>query len=91
MTDLLTILQQRGSRYGSFADNARISQRLEAVCVSEPGWERLSDVQREAIKLIFMKLSRALSGDPTYPDNFHDVAGFAQLVVNDLTTRQKAP
>lgn len=79
------ILDERGSRYGSFKDNARISQRFCNVLDDE--YNRriqrkeslLEDHQLEAIEMIFHKIARILSGDPSYADNWDDIAGYAQL------------
>ena len=34
--------------------------------------------------MIFHKLARIANGDPTYIDSWTDIAGYAQLVVDDL-------
>ncbi len=79
------ILDERGSRYGSFADNARISQELSALMVRElyRRNERkqlpLQYFQREALEMIFHKIARILSGDADYADNWIDIAGYAEL------------
>ena len=38
----------------------------------------------EALDLICNKLGRIANGDPTYDDSWRDIAGYAQLVVNEL-------
>lgn len=80
------ILKERGSRYGSFADNSRVSQALSGVLADElqrrtqRGQCFLECYQREAIEMIFHKIARIVSGDdPSYADNWDDIAGYAQL------------
>jgi hypothetical protein len=34
--------------------------------------------------MVFHKLARAANGDTLYADNYRDVAGFAQLIVENL-------
>lgn len=83
MADAQTVeqtLAERGSRYGDFADNARISQQLMAVLEAEPGFANWRDIHKEGAKFIFQKLSRAVNGDPEYRDNWHDIGGYAKLV-----------
>jgi hypothetical protein len=80
-------LNERGKRYGEFRDHARITQRLKAECAAQPKWERLTHSQREALEMICHKIGRILNGDPNYDDSWRDIAGYAQLVVNELNKR----
>lgn len=77
-------LAERGSRYGDFLDNAELSQELEDFCRSKEGYDRLDPLHREALKFIFQKVSRIVNGDPNYPDNWHDIQGYAKLVEDRL-------
>jgi len=74
------LLEERGERYGRFVDNARVAQAIRRVILhdSQP------DVVREALTQIAGKLSRIACGDPYYPDNWKDIAGYATLVVDWL-------
>ncbi len=80
------ILDERGSRYGSFADNARISQGLCNFLTTElharvvdRNQSYLKPHQVEALQMIFHKIARILSGNPDYADNWIDIAGYAEL------------
>lgn len=85
-------LQERGNRYGDFAIHARISQRIQVAMrhTYEPGWDGLSDMQRQALTVIADKIARILSGDPNYGDNWHDIQGYARLVEDRLPAEGKA-
>lgn len=82
---LEAILSERGSRYGRFQDNSRISQSLknywrdELVKRIERGQEPLAAHHLEALDMIATKICRIFAGDPNYPDNWDDIAGYAQL------------
>jgi len=82
--ELGDILKERGNRYGEFKDNAEIAQALKNCVRLYPGWDKLADDQKECFDMIFAKMSRVLTGDPDYADNFSDIAGYAQLIVNRL-------
>lgn len=82
--DVDNTVTQRGERYGLFADGAVIMQNLKAVMRATPGWERLTTSQREALEMIQHKIGRVLNGDPTYDDNWRDIAGYATLILNEL-------
>lgn len=78
------ILNERGSRYGSFVTHAYITQRIKAVMSDTPNWIALSDDMIEALEMIAHKIGRILNGDPAYPDSWVDIAGYAQLVADRL-------
>lgn len=88
MTDSIhDTLAQRGSRYGDFADNARIGDKLLEVMMGDlpdvsTNWGCLDPTKRQGLMLIAQKLARALSpsGDPEYKDNWHDIQGYAKLI-----------
>lgn len=73
-------LKERGERYGTFLDNALLAQELKAVMHSAPNWHGLMADQKEGLEIIASKIARALTGDPSYADNFHDIAGYAALI-----------
>ena len=77
-------LDQRGARYGKFSGHAVISQRLKDDMHCTAGWKRLSDSQAEALDMIAHKIARILNGDPNYADSWHDIAGYATLIDNQL-------
>ncbi len=79
-----TTLAEREARYGSFTGHAALSQNLTKVMHAAPKWGDLSDTQKEALEMIAHKIARILNGDPGYGDNWHDVAGYATLVENEL-------
>jgi len=69
-------LKERGNRYGSFNDNAVMTQEFMAVI---DGHE-LTPAHRECLHMIFHKISRMVVGDQMYADNAHDIAGYATLL-----------
>lgn len=77
-------LAERGTRYGTFMDNATIAQYLKGVMVEANGWNRMQADQREALEVICRKISRIVTGDPNYFDNWHDIQGYAKLVEDRL-------
>lgn len=83
------ILNERGTRYGNFEDNAIITQSLKAVMNTSPNSEYLTSDQREALEMIFHKIGRILNGDPNYVDSWVDIAGYATLVADRLETPEE--
>tara|TARA_R110002049_G_scaffold101556_10_gene246496 strand:- start:4620 stop:5270 length:651 start_codon:yes stop_codon:yes gene_type:complete len=77
-------INERGERYGKFNEGADIMQDLKNVMRLAPGWKRCTPSQREALEMIQHKIGRVLNGDPTYDDNWRDICGYSQLVLDEL-------
>ena len=82
MSDIESTLAERGARYGEFHTHAEISQSLKKIVLAER--KLLEPYQREALEMICHKLARIVNGDPNYADSWLDIAGYAQLVVQEL-------
>jgi hypothetical protein len=85
--DLDKTLEERGSRYGSFMEHARLTQELKKLIFDSMSPQRLESLepdQREAIDMICHKLGRIGAGDPHYSDSWLDIAGYAKLVADRL-------
>lgn len=84
---LETVLQERGRRYGKFKDHAVATQRLKD-CIEKSLEEFkgrfLSPDKQEALDMICHKIGRVITGDENYADSWVDIAGYAQLIANDL-------
>lgn len=79
-------LAERGNRYGSFDEHARITQALKAAMVDSPNWPRLAPDQKEALEMVAHKAGRILNGDPDYHDSWRDIVGYTKLVADRLLT-----
>lgn len=78
-------LEQRGKRYGEFKDVAQLSNDLMRLLQATPNYnESLSDSQHFALVMITNKIARLVNGDANYIDNWHDIAGYATLVEQEL-------
>lgn len=89
--NIQTTLNERGSRYGEFSSHAEITQlfkRFTTRFLEDQNKLPLSPSQSESLDMIFHKIGRILNGDPNYIDSWVDIAGYAQLVVNELTLTQ---
>jgi len=81
-------LQERGSRYGTFTEHARITQNLKRAMQSSPNWLILSDPARECLEMICHKAGRILNGDPDYIDSWTDIIGYTRLVEKELEIKE---
>lgn len=83
---LQATLIERGSRYGPFKGHAEVTMALKIVVANELATRKkeLPSIQQEALDMIFHKIGRIVNGDNNYDDSWHDIAGYAELVVKDL-------
>lgn len=77
-------LKERGTTYGEFIDNATIAQELKDIVRDGKAWFEMPPDMREAVHMIFSKISRMVSGDPFHIDSWTDIQGFAKLVEDRL-------
>ena len=92
MTDVVTeITKKRGSVYGPFLHNAIVAQAIKAALRNIPDpnnegmrWENLPLDVREGLDLIALKMSRIVTGDPEYLDNWDDIGGYAKIVADRI-------
>lgn len=85
MTEIQTILAERGLTYGPFLRQAQIENDLMGLFRAYIDWEEmLAPDQRSALHMFAVKIARILNGDPNYPDSWRDIEGYARLVANRL-------
>jgi len=82
MTDVDKVLEERGKRYGSFEEHARITQQFMEVAETSPSYSKLSYVHKEALHMNLHKVARMLCGDPWYDDNVVDIIGYNKLLLD---------
>lgn len=83
-TDVASILEERGNRYGDFISHAVITQKIKAVMTSQSKWDSLDVDMKESLEMIAHKIGRILNGDPSYADSWVDIAGYSKLVADRL-------
>lgn len=80
-------IKARESVYGPFAVHAKAEQDIKRAAMSQPGWEKLNDVQKSAAEMIIHKLARVLNASADYTDNWHDISGYASLAEQEIIKR----
>lgn len=80
-------LAERAETYGEYANACAIVQTIKNVYRRRGNWGRLNESQRESLDMIASKIARILNGDPNYSDSWHDIAGYAQLIVKQLEAK----
>ena len=85
-TDVDKVLDERGSRYGTFEGHATVAQCLKTVVRTNLMARNkvLKASQQEALDMIMHKIARIINGDPNYADSWIDVAGYAKLIADEL-------
>ena len=76
------LLETRASTHGDYGKTAETAQALKRAMYDARRLPRAD--MRESIDLICTKMARIANGDPTEPDHWRDIAGYAQLVADRL-------
>lgn len=89
--DLTKTLEDRAKNYGDIPYSARAatSQAIKAALRNAPGWDLLTDSQKEAMEMIAHKQARIVGGAAKLPDGWHDIGGYAALAEQELTMEEK--
>lgn len=85
MKTIAATLEDRRSTHGDYHNQAELSQALQDTVRTGENWRALTKVQRDALTMILVKVSRILTGDPNHADSWHDIAGYATLAEHDLS------
>ena len=82
-TEVRSTLDERGSRYGDYLDNANLTQDLYHIIARQN--DNLRPFELETIHMVCHKCARILCGDPNYLDNYVDINGYIQLMLDILS------
>lgn len=88
--EIKNTLAERGSRYGTFEDNAETTQKLMEVVAKCPSFKNWHRAHKEAVHMIFHKIARMANGDEMYEDNPHDICGYSKLLEDYLAEKNSA-
>lgn len=78
------ILNERENQYGNYGEVAKITQGIKEQLLTGRSYEKLSDEQKLSLDMIANKMSRAVNGDVNLIDNYLDICGYSQLVVDSM-------
>lgn len=85
-TDIQETLAERELQHGPFAEHARIEKALFNIVANNN--LRLTDVQHCGLSMIMHKIARILNCGNNHPDTWHDIAGYALLVEQNILDEQ---
>jgi len=83
-TSSVRLLRDRNRTHGAFKDNAHISQAFKKIAQASPGWNKMSETQRECFDQCCLKWSRILSGKADERQHWEDLVGYPQLIVDEF-------
>lgn len=86
MTDIVQTLAERNQRYGDFKGHAEIAQAIKRAMKNGKNWDELPESMQESLEMIAHKIGRIINGDPAYADSWHDIAGYAKLIEDEIKT-----
>lgn len=85
------VLNQRQATYGSFTKNAEVSQMMKYFMTQGTNYKQMPVPHREALEMIVHKIARIVNGDPNYIDNWVDIIGYSQLVIEEIKSYDEEP
>ena len=84
MVTIEETLEASKHTHGDFKVHALITQSIKLDMKSGPNWKQLNSRQKESLEMVAHKIGRILAGDPNESDHWHDIAGYAMLVEQEL-------
>jgi hypothetical protein len=84
-------LENRNGVHGDYHDQAATAEAIRAVMQKAKNWDTMSAIQRDALLMIAVKMSRILNGNPNYADHWHDLQGYARLAEREVIAHQPLP
>ena len=85
MNEINNTLNERGERYGNYSNVAGTTQQLMAIVESGANYEHLNAEQKTSLFMICNKMARIVNGDFNFIESWHDIAGYATLVEQELS------
>lgn len=82
MSDIEKTLAERESHHGDFKTHAEIEMQLRDILVAHGS--KLSNVQFIGLGMIMHKIARVLNNGNNHADTWHDIAGYAIRVEQDI-------
>lgn len=85
-TGVAATLAGRGKNYGKFSGQSQVAQDLKNCMRSHLAArdKELVASQQEALEMIFHKIARIVNGNENFADSWHDIAGYASLIDEQL-------
>ena len=84
-------LSTREGQYGHYNIVGKISQDIKKIISESPNYKYMPPYMRESLDMIANKMARILNGNYYLNDSWHDIGGYAALVVmtnEDLETER---
>lgn len=80
------ILDARAVNYGLFSEGAALMQGMKRLMAEHARKHNktFTDSQWEALEMIVHKIARIVNGNPEHVDSWLDIAGYAELIADEL-------
>jgi hypothetical protein len=84
--EIVSTLTDRGEQYGRYKGHAQVTQSIKRIMAdhARANNKTFTDTQWESLEMIAHKIGRIVNGNPEHRDSWLDIAGYAQLVADEL-------
>ena len=79
--DIKDTLSKREAQYGQYEIVSGISQGVKDIIRQSPNYYVMPAYMKESLDMIANKIARILNGNYYHSDSWHDISGYAALVV----------
>lgn len=80
------VIESREASHGDYRLQAAVAQEIKNLLRTGVGWHQLSASEKESLDMVAVKISRILNGTKPDADHWLDIAGYATLCYNQITT-----
>lgn len=73
------LVRARRKTHGDWQVQAGLATGLKFLVRATEGYDALTAMQKEAVEMILVKISRIVAGNADEPDHWRDIQGYAEL------------
>lgn len=90
MIDVRETLKERRITHGDYPSQALTADAIRAEIIHSLNYPAMTAVQRDALLMIAVKISRICNGTHEAPDSWLDIAGYATLAYDYLQEQDQS-
>lgn len=84
------VLEERGKKHGDYREQFSMARSLKSVFATMTAQQNMTEVQKEVLDMVAVKVSRIATGDNMEPDHWLDISGYARKAYEEAVDFQRA-
>ena len=82
--DIKELIKERTVTHGDFEQHAATAQALKRALRLSSKWHALPATVQESLEMMMHKVARITNGQYGHLDSWHDIQGYAELILQEL-------